>query len=92
MYRIGLDILGKMAKKYWGDILTPDKVRAQHRGSRMGGVVADVEVDEFKACEISEAEDIAELFVEPFYFGCEADDRMNAVAFDKRLNHFDVKF
>ena len=89
--KLDLDLLGKMAIKYGGDLLTPDKVRAQPRGSRMGGIVANVEVDEFKACEISEAEDIAELFVEPFYFGCEADDRMNAVAFDKRLNHFDVK-
>ena len=26
-----------------------------------------------------------------FYFGCEADDRMSAVAFDTRLNHFDAK-
>ena len=26
-----------------------------------------------------------------FYFGCEADDRMTAVAFDSRLNHMGAK-
>ena len=26
-----------------------------------------------------------------FYFGCEADDRMTAVAFNRRLNHHDAK-
>ncbi len=26
------------------------------------------------------------LFVDPFYFGCEADDRMVSVAFNRRLN------
>jgi len=50
-----------------------------------------LEIDEFKACKISNAKDITELFAKPFYFGCEADDRLNAVAFDKRLNHFDVE-
>jgi len=25
--------------------------------------------------------------VTPFYFGCEADDRLNAIAFDPRLHH-----
>ena len=31
------------------------------------------------------------LFVEPFYFGCEADDPMNVWAFDQRVNPLGVK-
>jgi predicted TIM-barrel fold metal-dependent hydrolase len=60
--------------------------------------------DDYAACEITRKEDWIDLFVKPFYFGCEADDRMNAVAFSKvnpfgaRINaiyssdigHFDV--
>ena len=58
----------------------------------MGGVLdQEIELDEFKRCEIAKKEDIAELFVDPFYFGCEADDRLNAIAFNPKLNHFDRK-
>ena len=32
-----------------------------------------------------------ELFVEPFYFGCEADDPMNAWAFDSKVNPLGAK-
>ena len=43
-------------------------------------------LDEFAACQIGKREDIHELFVPRFYFGCEADDPMVAWAFDRRLN------
>ena len=88
---LDLELLGDMAEKYGSGLLTPDKVKAQPKRSRMGGIVTGLEIDEFKACKISSAKDITDLFAEPFYFGCEADDRLNAVAFDKRLNHFDVE-
>jgi hypothetical protein len=62
------------------------------------------ELDDFAACKITRKEDWVELYAKPYYFGCEADDRMNATAFGKgnpfgsRLNaiyssdigHFDV--
>jgi len=49
------------------------------------------ELDDWSACGISSAEDIRDLFVPRFFFGCEGDDRMNAVAFDARLNPFGAK-
>ena len=49
------------------------------------------ELDEWAACEITHAEDIQERFVPHFYFGCEADDPMNAVAFNTRLNRFGAR-
>ena len=66
------------------------------------GGVADL--DDFSACQITRKQDWIDLFAVPFYFGCEADDRMNACAFGKgnpfgsKLNaiyssdigHFDV--
>ncbi|MEE2761091.1 MAG: amidohydrolase family protein [Pseudomonadota bacterium] len=89
---LDLDLLEEMAAKYGGDILTPEAVRAQPRGNRMGGVVdGELEIDEFRALEIEKGSDIAELFAKPFYFGCEADDRLTAIAFDTRLNHEGAK-
>jgi predicted TIM-barrel fold metal-dependent hydrolase len=62
------------------------------------------ELDDYAACKITQKEDWVDLYAKPFYFGCEADDRMNVTAFSKsnpfgcRLNamfgsdigHFDV--
>ena len=47
----------------------------------MTGGVADL--DDFAACKITRKEDWVDLYATPYYFGCEADDRMNAVAFGK---------
>ena len=41
--------------------------------------------DDFADSGITSSADIVDIFGR-FYFGCEADDRMNAVAFDTRLN------
>jgi predicted TIM-barrel fold metal-dependent hydrolase len=47
-------------------------------------------LDDFAACKFTRKEDWIDLFVKPYYFGCEADDRMNATAFLK-LNPFDAQ-
>ena len=46
------------------------------------------ELDDYAPCGIQTEEDIADLFVPNFYFGCEADDRMNATAFNTDVNPF----
>ena len=48
------------------------------------------ELDDFAACKFTGKQDWIDLFVTPYYFGCEADDRMNATAFLK-LNPFDAQ-
>jgi hypothetical protein len=45
-------------------------------------------LDEFAACGIETARDIATLFVEPFFFGCEADDPLTSMAFNTAVNPF----
>ena len=45
-------------------------------------------LDDYSACGITKAEDIKDLFATNFYFGCEADDRMNAWAFNRNTNPF----
>jgi predicted TIM-barrel fold metal-dependent hydrolase len=39
-------------------------------------------IDEFRHCKLGGPEDIRRVFTDQFYFGCEADDPMNAVGFD----------
>jgi hypothetical protein len=98
-------LLMSLAEKY-GDPDVADALRARDgwpdHGPELTGGIDDL--DDFSACKITRKEDWMDLFVKPFYFGCEADDRMNATAFGKgnpfqsKLNaiyssdvgHFDV--
>jgi hypothetical protein len=41
-------------------------------------------IDDFSACQITRKEDWVDLYAKPYYFGCEADDRMSATAFGRR--------
>jgi hypothetical protein len=45
-------------------------------------------LDEWAACAIERAEDIKTLFVDRFFFGCEADDPLTSMAFNTRVNPF----
>ena len=40
------------------------------------------DLDEFARCGIERPEDIVEVFTSRFFFGCEGDDRLTALAFD----------
>jgi predicted TIM-barrel fold metal-dependent hydrolase len=48
-------------------------------------------LNEWAACGIERAEDIRDQFVPNFFFGCEADDPVNAWAFDTRKNPLGVR-
>jgi len=52
--------------------------------SRLTGGIEDL--DDYFRCKIEKKEDIRELFIPRFYFGCEADDPINAWAFNRRAN------
>jgi hypothetical protein len=51
----------------------------------------DMSIDEFERSGIQSAEDIRNIFVEKFYFGCEGDDPLNAMAFNPRGIPFDAR-
>jgi predicted TIM-barrel fold metal-dependent hydrolase len=48
-------------------------------------------VDDFARCGITKPSDVRDLFVHNFYFGCEADDPINAWAFRQDANPYGVK-
>jgi predicted TIM-barrel fold metal-dependent hydrolase len=48
-------------------------------------------LDEFASVGVASAEALARLFAERFHFGCEADDPLNALAFDRARNPFGLR-
>jgi len=81
-------VLADLAGKYGSDEF---RAMVRERGGhpypdeeKLTGGVADL--DDYAACRISRKEDWRDLFVTPFYFGCEADDPSNVWAFNTRAN------
>lgn len=100
--KIDFDQLGEYFDEYGGESFARALGgRSTNETKRLGYVnvssdgttnQADLDLlDDFAACQIEKAEDIVDLFVKPFYFGCEADDPMAAVAFRGKGLPFDVK-
>ncbi len=81
-------LLMAMAERYgYADILATLTARDGWPfpdGHTLTGGLA--ELDDFAACRIERKQDWQDLFVTPFFFGCEADDPINAWAFDRRVN------
>jgi hypothetical protein len=67
--------------------------RLRHEAAEPSPRTADpgASLDDFAACGIEHPEDIRELFVPRFYFGCEADDPANAWAFNRKANPFGAR-
>ena len=84
-------LLMSLAEKY-GDPDVAAALQARDgwpdHGPELTGGVDDL--DDFSACKITRKQDWIDLYAKPFYFGCEADDRMNASAFS-RGNPFGAK-
>ncbi|MBT4670470.1 MAG: amidohydrolase family protein [Rhodospirillaceae bacterium] len=82
---LDVELLAEMAEAYATPGVTPERVRTEGEGIK-SRLAADADVpDDFALCAISCGEDIRDQFTHSFYFGCEADDRMAAVAFDEKL-------
>jgi len=86
--RLDQALFGKLIDQYgherirsYRDALVRDSLWAPHPD----------ELDDWRECRVETAEQLAELFVPRFYFGCEGDDRMNSLAFDTRLNPFGAR-
>jgi len=104
--KLDRQLLGQLVDKYgYQDIAAELRRRDGWPNPGDDELDGGVEVhDDYAACKITRKEDWIDLYARPFYFGCEADDRMNAVAFGKvnpfgaRINaifssdigHFDV--
>ncbi len=83
------ELLLDLCRRYGGRV-TEGKL--EHLSKASGATINTKESpqvkNDFQRCEIKQAEDIKDLFVPHFYFGCEADDPMNATAFNTKVNPF----
>jgi predicted TIM-barrel fold metal-dependent hydrolase len=77
-------LLERLFREFGSERLAPERIRASPHGTFM--TERPAVFDEFAAAAMTEIRDLRALFVDPFYFGCEADDRMVSVAFNRRLN------
>ena len=90
---LDLQRLDELARRYGTEAMAAAVGARKDRpvGPRDGLVGGRPAPDDFAACGIERAEDIAELFVKPFWFGCEAEDRLAAWAFKAEHNAFGAK-
>jgi len=84
--RLDRTALLDLARKYGREKVVEAIARGEglDEGDGLTGGIEDL--DDYFRCRIDRKEDIRELFVPRFYFGCEADDPMNAWAFNRRSN------
>ncbi len=84
--KLDLALMRKLFREYgaeYGDAAISRL--GEERSHLLWGTREDPEMlDEFARCAIERREDIRELFVTRFFFGCEGDDRLTALAFDSR--------
>lgn len=81
---LDVDLLERLFREHGSPRLSPERIRANPHINLM--TERPDPFDEFAACALTELGQLRQLFVEPFYFGCEADDRMVSTAFNRRLN------
>jgi predicted TIM-barrel fold metal-dependent hydrolase len=90
--RLDQALLLRLLREYGGPVVErhadtlPTYVERQARSAEPEDML-----DDFAAAGIEAPEDLVARFVPHFFFGCEADDPMNALAFDTRINALGVK-
>ena len=87
--KIDLELAMELAREYAEGRIADhlDEVRANFAAPRP----TPPDLDDWRHVPMESIEDMLSLFVEPFYFGCEADDPMNAWAFDSKVNPLGAK-
>jgi predicted TIM-barrel fold metal-dependent hydrolase len=83
--KLDIDLLAQLADEYGGPRITGARVRERPH-SRSSDPKRPELFDEFAACGMTEVHDLRKLFCDNFYFGCEADDRMMSVGFNRKLS------
>jgi predicted TIM-barrel fold metal-dependent hydrolase len=86
-------LLQELGEKYgYGDHIEALKARDGWPDPDAAGLTGGLpNLDDFSACQIAKKTDWTDLYVTPFYFGCEADDRANAWAFKPGANPFNAR-
>lgn len=89
-----LRLLSELFEIYGGDAFGKiAKDLAEVGSAQVGGGRAEdpAMIDELNLCGVETAEDLRPLFERSFYFGCEADDKLAALAFDSKKLPFGAR-
>ena len=79
--KIDRELMGSLFEQYGGEVLSG----RLPEGAILRNVVERDGVDDFAAANVNSIDDLLDRLVPNFYYGCEADDRMNVTAFDTRV-------
>ena len=79
--KIDRALMETLFEQYGGEVLSG----RLPKGAILRNVVERDGVDDFAAANVNSIDDLLDRLVPNFYYGCEADDRMNATAFDTRV-------
>ena len=82
--RIDTRLLRELFERYGDELMQADGEAIAHSFTKLEPEPPFR--DEYAACEIKSREDVRDLFIPHFYFGCESDDPLVAWAFDGRIN------
>jgi len=86
------ELLVDLYRRYGGKAVESKLDQLGQNPGMLAGTAEDAKtIDDWWRCGIERAEDIPDLFLSHFYFGCEADDPGNASAFDNRRNPFNAR-
>jgi predicted TIM-barrel fold metal-dependent hydrolase len=93
--QIDRPLLAELMEKYGGKEYAPYLDRFKEKDNVPGarpGLMPDLDcIDDWAAAGIESEQDIFDRFVPPFFFGCEADDRTVAHAFNAKSTHGGAK-
>jgi predicted TIM-barrel fold metal-dependent hydrolase len=89
---LNIELLLDLYERYGGKMV---EGKLEQLGQRSASIVHgnkdDFQADDFASAGIKRPQDIKDLFVPNFFFGCEADDPMNATAFNSKLNPYGAR-
>ena len=83
--KLDIDLLARLTDEYGDARLTGARMRERPHSSSSNPERPAV-FDEFAACGMTTIQDLKSLFCDKFYFGCEADDRMLSIGFNRKLS------
>ena len=89
--KLDMKLMQEMAEKFGDSTLSVENVLSSSPyWSTSKNIDLDT-IDDFSAIEIEKKQDIYDRFIPNFYFGCEADDRLNSIAFNTKLNRMGAR-
>ena len=90
---LDLNLLKDLASEYAGPAMQEAISAGRGLSTKNGPTTTGGlnQLDDYAACEIKQKSDFKDLFAERFYFGCEADDVTNALAFQRKNNPFNAE-